>query len=186
MVHGWGGTATSGWRPWLKSQLEKMGCEVLALDMPDTDTPVIEKWVGHLAEAVGTPDNDTFFVGHSIGCQTILRYLDSYPFEPLATVGGAVFVAGWFNLENLEDEESKAVARPWLERPIDLKKIKTVLPKSTLIISDNDPYGSFDNNKQKFAEIGSKIVVVKGAGHMTGKEGFREFPLLLSELEKFI
>jgi|SRR5579872_1669899 len=182
LVHGWGGNANSGWKPWLKSKLEKMGHEVLVPDMPDTETPIIEKWVGHLAEIVGKPNEKTFFVGHSIGCQTILRYLDTHQFPPHAKVGGAIFVAGWFNLENLEAEEVP-IAKPWIERPINPEKIKSVLPKSTLIISDNDPYGALEYNKQKFSELDSKITIAKGAGHMTGEEGFKEFPLVLSELQ---
>jgi len=181
LVHEWGGNANTGWKPWLKSELEKAGHEVIVPDMPDTEAPAIEKWVGHLAKMVNKPDKDTFFVGHSIGCQTILRYLNDY-LEPSAMVGGAVFVAGWFDLENLEQGE-EPIAKPWIEQPINSRKIKAILPKSTLIISDNDPYGAFEYNKKKFSELGSKIVIVKGAGHITGDEGFKEFPPILSELK---
>ncbi len=152
--------------------------------MPDIDTPVIEKWVSHLANVVGISDKGTYFIGHSIGCQTILRYLDAYQFGPLDTVGGAIFVAGWFNLENLEDEETKEIAKPWNETPINLEKIKAVLPKSTLIISDNDPYNAFEENKKRFSEIRSKIIVLSGAGHITTEDGFTELPVVLEELLK--
>jgi hypothetical protein len=153
--------------------------------MPDPDVPIIEKWVDYLSEVIGAagPDKDTYFVGHSIGCQTILRYLDARHFEPLETVGGAIFIAGWFNLENLEDDETKAIARPWMENPINSVKIKTVLPKSTLIISDNDPYDAFEENKQKFSELGSKIVELHNAGHIGAEDGFTKLPQALSELE---
>jgi uncharacterized protein len=178
--------ANGDWRPWLKTELKKLGYEVIVPEMPDIDTPVIEKWVGKLAEVVGTPDKDTYFVGHSIGCQTILRYLDSYRFKPLETVGGAVFVAGWFNLENLEDEGSKEIARPWIETPINLDKIKTVLPRATLIISENDPYDCFEENKAKFAQIMTKGIVMPNAGHLTAEDGFTKLPEVLSELQNIL
>ncbi len=44
--------------------------------MPNTAEPKIETWVPFLEKLVGKPDKDTYLVGHSIGCQTILRYLD--------------------------------------------------------------------------------------------------------------
>ena len=91
-------------------------------------------------------------------------------------------MAGWFNLENLEDEETKEIAKPWIETPIDLKKVRAVLPKSTLIISDNDPYDCFEENKKKFAEVGSKIIVLPNAGHITSEDGFLEFPEVLFAL----
>lgn len=163
IVHRWEGSSHDDWRPWLKVELEKQGYEVLVPDMPDANIPVIETWVAKLAEVAGKPDINTYFIGHSIGCQAILRYLETLDSQ----VGGAFFVAGWFNLENLEDGDVTAIARPWTDTLIDIVKIKKVLLVSTLYISDNDPYGCFDENKQKFSEIGSKIVVVPGAEHFT-------------------
>ncbi|HEY0907981.1 MAG TPA: alpha/beta fold hydrolase [Candidatus Paceibacterota bacterium] len=180
IVHRWDGNSGNDWRAWLKSELERKGFEVIAPDMPDTFAPAIDKWVAALAKAVGTPDKNTYFVGHSIGCQTILRYLE----RTSTPVGGAVFVAGWFNLENLESDEVRSIARSWIEGKIDAAKVRTALSSSTLIISDNDPYGCFDENKRKFAEIGSKIVVIPDGGHFTEDEGCKELPAIIEELEK--
>lgn len=163
IVHRWEGGSQDDWRPWLKTELEKLGYEVIVPDMPDTDTPIIEKWVQKLSEVVGKPDENTFFIGHSIGCQAILRYLETIDTK----VGGALFVAGWFNLENLEDEETKKIARPWIETPIDAEKIKNILPKSILLISKDDPYGAFDKNISKFTELMTHACVFDHAGHFT-------------------
>jgi serine hydrolase len=163
IVHGWSGSPDTNWLPWLKSELEKRKFEVIVPLMPDTDNPVIKKWVNKLSEAVGTPDSNTYLIGGSIGCQTILRYLETID----SPIGGAVFVAGWFNLENIEDENEKEIARPWIETLIDIEKVKSVLPKSTLIISDNDPYGAFEENKKKFAEFVTREVVMHNADHIT-------------------
>lgn len=165
-VHRWSGGPLDDWRPWLKNELEKRGCEVINPEMPDSDTPVIQKWVGKVKEVVGTPDVDTYFIGHSIGCQTILRYLETIH----APVGGAIFVAGWFDLKNLEDEEMAEIAKPWIETPIDISKIEKVLSKSILIISKDDPYDSYDTNVKKFTELMSRVVVLPHAGHITGEE----------------
>ncbi len=181
IVHGWGGRSNEHWLPWLKVELEKLGYEVQVPDMPDTEAPVIEKWVGKLREVAGQPDADTYFVGHSIGCQTILRYLETID----TPVGGAVFVAGWFNLDNLESEKEKEIAKPWIETPIDLQKVKSILPSPTLIISNNDPYGCFEENKVKFSQINSKIIVMPNAGHLTADDGFTELPVALEEFKNF-
>ena len=115
LVHRWSGGPSDDWRPWLQDELGQRGYNVLSPEMPDMDTPVIEKWVGKLREVVGVPDADTYFVGHSIGCQAILRYLETID----TPVGGALFVAGWFDLKNLEDDETEKIAKPWIETPID-------------------------------------------------------------------
>jgi|SRR3989344_4173557 len=182
VVHRWEGGPEEDWRPWLKIKLEKIGIQVIAPQMPDMETPVIEKWVGHLVRTVGHPDQETYFVGHSIGCQTILRYLETID----TPVGGAVFVSGWFNLENLEDKETADIAHPWITTTINFEKIKKILPVSRLIISDNDPFGAFEENKRKFNDLGSNITVLHGAGHITAGDGFTELPELLVELKKMI
>ena len=159
-------------------ELEKQNYKVVVPSMPNTDNPVIEKWVGHLAEVVGTPDKETYFIGHSIGCQTILRYLETINIP----VGGAIFVAGWFNLENMETEEEEITAKPWIQNPIDLEKVKTVLPQSILIISDDDPYGAFEENKQRFSEIVTKEIVLPNADHITDST----CPEVFSEIESML
>jgi predicted alpha/beta hydrolase family esterase len=178
IVHRWAGGPNDDWRPWLKSELEKMGYDVLVPNMPDTEVPTIEKWVNKLSEVVGTPDSETYFVGHSIGCQTILRYLETIDIK----VGGALFVAGWFNLENLEDEEVAEIARPWIEIPIDIQKVQSVLPKSILLISKDDPYGAFQENVDKFSQFVTHTSVFDHAGHFTEAKD----PSVLSQFENLI
>lgn len=93
LIHGWEGDPEEEWRPWLKKELEKKGFEVYVPAMPDTATPTMEKWVPFLAEIVGKPDENCYFVGHSLGCITILRYLETL--NEGEKVGGVVLVAGF-------------------------------------------------------------------------------------------
>ena len=92
--------------------LEDKGYSVEVPEMPDTYHPKIDEWVNKLKEVVGTPDKDTILVGHSIGCQTIMRYLES-----VDEIGGVVFVAGFFNLtkKSFESGEEKEIAKPCLD-----------------------------------------------------------------------
>ena len=136
IVHGWEGSSQSDWMPWAKAAFEKEGTKVVVPDIPHTEAPEIGEWVEYLKSIVGTPNKDTYFIGHSIGCQTILRYLETLN----APVGGAIFVAGWFTLTNLEGPEAEAVAKPWIEEPMDFKKIKTNLPRSVVMRGDNDQF----------------------------------------------
>lgn len=181
LVHGWSGSPTEHWFPWIKSELEKKGYNVDAPFMRTHNEPVIEEWISHLEEMAGNYDENTVFVGHSIGCQAILRFIE----KAGKKARGAVFVAGWFDLENMETLEEEVIARPWIETSVDLERMRELLPKSSLIISDNDPYGAFEFNKMKFAELGSKIVVIHNAGHLTSEDGFNKLPEVLEEIERF-
>ena len=168
IVHGWVGYPEEGWFPWLKKELEDKGFEVFVPQLPDADNPRIQNWVPKLAEVVGSADTDTYFVGHSMGCQTIARYLETLPDG--VKVGGAVFVAGFFKrLTGLDDDkETRDVEKEWLSTPISLEKVKSHLPKSIAIFSDNDPFIPSDNQDDFRDKLGSRIVIEHNKGHFSG------------------
>lgn len=181
IIHGWGFRPKHNWYSWLKGELENQGFEVVVLEMPDTEKPNIESWVGHLEKVVGGPDEQTYFVGHSIGCQTILRYLEKIDKK----IGGVVCVAGWFNLAGLEEEgeEVVAIARPWIETPIDFEKVKSVAHNIISIFSDDDQYGFIEENKSTFVKkLDAKIITESGKGHFTAGDGVVELPSVLEAL----
>lgn len=138
--------------------------------MPNTDEPEIEKWVPFLAKQVKNPDKDTYFIGHSIGCQTILRYLETAK----GKIGGIVFVAPWFNLKNLEPEE-KSIAKPWLEIPIDCKKILTRTKRIVAIFSDNDEVVPLNDSKIFKKKLKAKVIIERKKGHFND----RRYPTIL-------
>ena len=164
IIHGWGADPNCNWQPWLKKELEKNNFKVEVPAMPNTDEPKIESWVKKLKEIVGKADEETYFIGHSIGCQTILRYFEGLK----GKVGGAVFVAGWFNLtkEAMPSKVEEKIAKPWLEREINLEKVKKVCDKIVAIFSDNDPYVDLEENKAAFEKLNAEIVVEKNKGHL--------------------
>jgi len=168
VAHGWEGHPEEGWFPWIEKELEGKGFDVSIPQLPDPDNPRIQEWVQKLEEAVGSPDGDTYFVGHSMGCQTIARYLERLPDD--VVVGGAVFVAGFFkSLTGLSDDaDVQEMDRHWLGAPIDLKKVKTHLKKSIAIFSDDDPFVPQENHADFDELLGSKIIVEHEAGHFSG------------------
>lgn len=184
IIHGWDGYPTEAWMPWLKKELEQRGFVVEAPNMPQPDEPTIETWVPKVAEVIGEPDENTYVVGHSIGCRAILHYLESLDGKK---VGGAILVAPGFRLENLEEEgeEVVAIAKPWLEAQLDFNKIRQATPNITAILSDNDPYNALDYNKQKLSELGAEIVVEHNKGHFSEDSGVKELPSALNAILKY-
>lgn len=183
IVHGWGGSPNQkDWIPWLKKELENKGYQVQTPYMPYPSNPKIQTWIPYLNQVVGDINKNTFFVGHSIGCQAIIRYLESLPSNKKA--GGAVFVAGFFTLDNLETEEDRKIANPWLETPIDFEKVKLHSDKFIAIFSDNDPDVPL-NNKEKFEKkLGAKTLVEHQKGHFSEDAGIIKLPIALKSLLK--
>ena len=184
IVHGWGGNPDEPALVWLDNKLQGTGLQVIRPAMPDPENPNIETWVAHLSKVVGTPDLDTYFVGHSIGCQTILRYLETIN----TAVGGAVFIAGWFTLttQALETEEDKNIAKPWLETPIDFNKVNAVLKDSFAIFSEDDSLVPVENEIAYKEKVGARTLVINGKGHFSESDGVTEIPEVLPEILRMV
>mgnify|MGYP001611765529 CR=1 FL=1 len=181
VVHRWDGTSKSDWYPWLKRELENKGFKVEIPEMPNTSEPKINDWVNYLRKVVGKLDNKTYFIGHSIGCQTIMRFLEKENYN--GKVGKILFVAGWFKLDNLEGEEVEIIANPWINTPIEFNKIKQKISKLTVFLSTNEPYGFVKENTKIFKEkLNAKIILEKDKGHFTEDDGISELPEILAEI----
>lgn len=167
IVHGWDGYPEECWFPWLKKELEAKGFQVFVPQLPDAPKPRIQNWVPALMSVVGSVDRDTYFVGHSTGCKTILCYLNQ---QPAATrVGGIVLVGPWLTkLKTLAEEapEDQIIAQEWLDAPLDWEKIRTTTGQSVGVFSDNDQYVDLLDAQVMKEKLGSSIVVEHQLGHM--------------------
>ena len=185
IVHCWDGTKDDGWYPWLDKKISNADNKVFRFNMPDTASPKIENWVSELNKQVNELDEHTFFVGHSIGCQTIMRYLEN---RDIKKIGGILFVAPWLDLlpEAISDEESYNTAMPWLNTPIDFEKIKNITDKITCIFSDNDYFVSLEQEKKFNELLNAKTVVVNKKGHISVDDGVEELEDIYKELLSII
>ena len=183
IIHGWEGFPEEGWFPWAKNELEKNGFEVQVPAMPNTDEPKIDEWVPFLEKLIGNPDEETYLVGHSIGCQAILRYLDGLKAD--AKVGGIVLVAGWLHkLESLYTEEEIVIAKPWLETPINFENVKSHTKNTIAVFSDDDEFVPLDNVELFKEKLEAKTFVEHAKGHFSQETGIKELPVVLEELLK--
>ena len=169
IIHGWSGSPRSDWLPWLAGGLRADEFQVTVPEMPNNDTPKIDEWVPFLSDLIGKADKDTYFVGHSIGCQTILRYLEGLDED--VRVGGIVFVAPWFHLRNLSGEEEEKIAEPWIKTPIDFSKVKSHCRDFIAIFSDNDPFVPLTDKELFEKNLGAKTTVLNNLGHMSTEDG---------------
>lgn len=174
IIHGWSGSPEEPLHKWLASELKKLGFQVEVPMMPETDEPKMELWIPYLEKIVGIPDENTFFIGHSIGCQAILRFLETLPEG--VRIGGAVFIAGWYSLRNLETEEEKQIVDPWLNTPRDDEKIKQAVNKAVVILSDNDPWVALENQEEWREKVGAEVLIEHDKGHFTQDDEVSSLP----------
>jgi len=134
IIHCWEGYPNYCWYPNAKKELEDKGYEVIVPEMTETNLPKFNDWLSELRKVVGKPNKDLYLIGHSLGCITILRYLEGLKEDE--KIGGVILVAGF--TDNLDFKEIKS----FFEAPIDFEKIKNHCSNFVAIHSDNDPYVS--------------------------------------------
>ncbi len=184
IVHGWGGSPKEPLVAWFGEQGTKLGFETTVLEMPNSQVPTIDAWIKHLDEVVMYPDENTYFVGHSIGFQAIIRYLQS---ADSPKTGNVLGIGSWFALIGINSPENKDIARPWLENPIDFVKLRKIVPSFTVILSDNDKFVPFKENEELFKKnLNAKIIVEHEKGHFTEEDGVRDLQVALEELRAFL
>lgn len=180
LIHGWEGYPEEGWRPWLKKKLEEKGFEVMIPALPDTASPTMDKWVPYLAEILETPDKSTYFVGHSLGCITILRYLEALGENQ--KVGGAILIAGFAH--NLEYDGYKGELSSFFQTLVNWEEIKKHCNKFIAIHSDDDPWVPVKHNDIFKEQLGAEAIVMHNMKHFGGDDGINELPIALESVLK--
>ena len=169
MAPRWAGSPDTDFYPWLTAKLRTppvLFDDVRTLAMPTPGAPTIDGWVSTLASAVGpVPAPSTVLLGHSVGCQAIMRYLSALP--PGHTVEGALFVAGWFEVDTPWD-----TLRPWLDTPMDFDRIRAALRRCVVVLSDSDPFTSdWRRNTRLFEErLGAEVRLIPGGRHFNNPQ----------------
>ncbi len=178
IIHGYTGYPDKNWFPWLKKELETKEIYVEVPAMPHSDAPQLDEWLPHLISVVGTPGEETFFVGHSLGCITILKYLEGLPLD--IKVGGAVLVAGFAEPIKLSELNN------FFPAPLDDAKIKKSVASIISINSDNDPKVPLWQGEKIKDRFDAELTIVLKGGHLNQKSGYLTFPLVLEKLINLI
>jgi len=175
IIHGWEGTPDNGWKPWLKNEAEKIGFQVFSPQMPGDKYPRLDEWLSLINKIIKKADKDTYFIGHSLGCITVAKYLESLQRE--TKVGGAIFVAGFS--DNLAKETHN-----FTEKPFNGDKVREHTKKLICISSEDDPWVPFKIAKNFQEQLKAKLIIENGKGHFSGSEGINELPSALNALKE--
>lgn len=159
-MHCWGGSSSYCWYPQTKNDLQSHNFQVLIPNMPATSAPKLSLWLPKLEETIGEPDEDLYLIGHSVGCVTIMRYLESLPDNK--KVGGVVFVAGF------TDDLGYPELTNFFESRLDFQKIRSRSRHFLSIASDNDPYVPLNFVDILKEKLGSETIIKRQMGHFSG------------------
>ncbi len=69
---------------------------------------------------------------------------------------------------------------------IDLKKLQDKVSQAVVITAQNDPIAPYQYSVAVANQLGAKLILRPTSGNFLTADGFREFPLVKTELEKMI
>lgn len=180
IVHCWDGFPEYCWYSSVKAELEKEGFEVIVPAFPETDMPKLDKWLPVLKEKVEEPNENVYLIGHSVGCITIMRYLESL--EENQKVGGVVMVAGF--TDNLGFEELKN----FFTTEIDFENIKSKANRFVVIHSDDDPFVPLKHGDIFKENLDAELIIKHNKKHFSGavddEEACVELPDVVESVKK--
>jgi len=158
----WSANPDDDWYPWLGRSLD--GHEVTVVSLrPNPGAPEIQASVAEVSSALGGDWHAlaaTWLVGHSVGCQVALRFLETLPEG--TGVAGLLCVAGWWNAP-----DPSPAMRPWVLTPLDADRVRRATRSVSVLLSDDDPFSpDRDQNAATWEErLGARVSIVPSAGH---------------------
>lgn len=151
--------------------------------MPNTDHPEESEWVAELRSTIGeTGGDDIYLIGHSLGCITILKYLETLRDDQ--KIKACVFVAGFTR----RFRGYSGGHESFFTKALDMEHIKTRVDTIIAIQSEDDSNVGFEELKEFEDKLGARTIAVTGMGHFGSADGVFEVPLvrdILVELNEF-
>ena len=176
IFHGVEGNPGENWFPWLKTQLELKGWQVFVPQFPTPEGQTLENWLEIVKGHEDKMDENTVYIGHSLGGAFVLNLLEAYPAR------AAFFVAGVYGkVGNTFDESMKSFA----QRQFDWEKIHGHCFNFCVYHADNDPYIKLKTAEDLAEKLGVEVNLIEGGGHFNAANGYLKFPRLLEDILSF-
>lgn len=175
ILHGWGADSKSNWFPWLEKIMEERGYIVYCPDLPDTETPNLERWL-KAAEIAAPFDGTLSAVGHSLGAATLLRLLERL--GESERIDTAVLVSGFAADIGIEE------LRNFVEKPFDWEKIRKKAKRFVVMHGDDDPVVPAALGAEIASRLKATFISEHGCGHLSAGIGDFTYPRIVDALEK--
>lgn len=177
VIHGYQATPDSHWFPWLKQELEAQGHEVVVLALPGPDSPKLPGWLDHIRANIKRHDAQSFYIGHSLGCITLLRHLVTQQ----EAVGGMILVSGFAEaLSFLPALDSFSA------EPLDIEHLKRLVPQRLVMAAQDDYIVPYPYSLRLAEKLGAEWELFEDGGHFMAQDGFTEFPALFDAIKQML
>lgn len=176
LIHSTGGNPDECFYPWLRKQLEKRGHKVYTPFFPTPIGQTLENWMAEFEPYLQYVNDDTIFVGRSIGPAFILRLLE----KPNVKAKAAFLAAGFCS--DIGVHQYRPVINTFIDNRFKWEKIRNSCKRFFVYHSDNDPLVPLGKGRELSKKLRTRLRLVKDAKHF----GMKKFPQLLKDIEGIV
>ena len=173
-IHGNGGSSPDDhWFPYLKTELEKLGLQVIAQQFPDSIKARSFYWLPFLKDVLNADEN-SIIVGHSSGALCAMRFAQSNK------ILGSVLIAAMHTDLGIQSERLSG----YFDTPWDWQKIKDNQQWIIQFASTDDPWIPICEPRFVHQKLNSQYHEYTNQGHFGDDRNKKEFPELLAAIIK--
>ncbi|EJO34766.1 MULTISPECIES: RBBP9/YdeN family alpha/beta hydrolase [Acinetobacter] len=180
VVHGYTAGPEQNWFPWIQQYAKQQNVSLQVLRLDPSTTPKLEDWDQQMAEQIKEINENSIFIGHSLGCIATLHYL-SHQLKN-QKIKQLVLVAG-FNgrLGRLEEVD------PFIDAcKIDLELLKQQIEHRVVIYSEGDDRVPPKFSLEQAKSLDAEVIQAKHQGHFIDSEGCTELPEVWQAIEPYV
>ncbi|MCX5923932.1 MAG: alpha/beta hydrolase [Candidatus Dependentiae bacterium] len=173
-IHGNGGCSPKdNWFPYLKSELEKLGLQVIARQFPDAVLARSCYWLPFLKNELSA-DEFTIIVGHSSGALAAMRFAENNKLL------GSILIAAMHTDLEIESE----ILSGYFDTPWDWQAIKDNQQWIVQFASTDDPWIPIAEPRFVHQKLNSQYHEFTNQGHFGGDYFKKEFPEIVKVIKK--
>ena len=175
IIHGSFGSPYSNWFAWLQDFIVSEEKQVYVPDFPiGVGYQNYENWSKLLKYYLELEliNENTTIIAHSIAPIFVSKFL----VENKIKVKKLIFVCGFNNYLGINEEYDAVNKSMYFDN---LSDVKNCCDDIICLYSDNDPYVTYEKEKEFADIIADKELMISGGGHLNSESGYSEFKELL-------
>jgi len=177
VVHGYTANSQANWYPNLKCQLESENIAVHVFDMPNPHAPVEKEWLDFLERNITNFDDKSIFIGHSLGCVAILRFLEDKNTDNIESL----FLVSGF----VEDSPIPELSG-FVKGEINYSKLLQTIKNRVVVSAVDDDIVPYSYSRVLAKKLNAKFKLLETGKHFIDRDGFTEFPYLIKLIQQTI
>lgn len=176
LLHGSFGSPFSNWIPYLRENIEKRGHDVYTPDFPTgIGYQTFKNWSLIMESYLksGILHENTIIYAHSIAPIFIIHFLIEHNIK----VKRLILICGFNNYFGINEDYDTVNATMYCEN---IEQIHNLCNDIACLYSDNDPYVSYEAEKDFATKVSTTSQVYKNGGHLNSESGYTEFKDLVN------